>query len=42
MSLGRLYPSASELDQGLVVTATELTTDEDIERLAQGLAEELA
>lgn len=42
VSLGRLYPSAPQLQQGLVVAATELTTDEDIERLAQGLAEELA
>jgi glycine dehydrogenase subunit 1 len=42
VSLGRLYPAASELQEGLVVAVTELTTDEDIERLAQGLAEELA
>ena len=42
VSLGRLYPRAPELQNGLVVAVTELVTDEDIERLAQALAEELA
>ncbi|MBW8785937.1 MAG: aminomethyl-transferring glycine dehydrogenase subunit GcvPA [Novosphingobium sp.] len=41
VSLGRLYPGASELHQGLLVTATETTTDEDIEALAAALAEVL-
>lgn len=34
VSLGRLYPDVSELHRGLLITATELTTDEDIESLA--------
>ncbi|MEO6093282.1 MAG: aminomethyl-transferring glycine dehydrogenase subunit GcvPA [Novosphingobium sp.] len=38
VSLGRLYPDAPELHRGLLVTATETTTDEDIEALAEGLA----
>jgi glycine dehydrogenase subunit 1 len=37
VSLGRLYPDAPELHRGLLVTATECTTDADIQRLAQGL-----
>jgi len=41
VSLGRLYPGASQLHQGLLVTATETTTDEDIEALAAALAEVL-
>src|SRR5206468_5047566 len=30
VSLGRLYPAAEELKNGLVVAVTETTTDEDI------------
>jgi len=41
VSLGRLYPDAEGLHCGLLVTATELTTDEDIEALALALAEVL-
>lgn len=41
VSLGRLYPDAAELHHGLVVTATETTTDEDIEALATALSEVL-
>jgi glycine dehydrogenase subunit 1 len=37
VSLGRLYPDAAELHAGLLVTATECTTDADIDRLAQSL-----
>jgi glycine dehydrogenase subunit 1 len=37
VSLGRLYPDATELHRGLLVTATECTTDADIDRLAEGL-----
>jgi glycine dehydrogenase subunit 1 len=39
VSLGRLYPDAAELHHGMVVTATETTTDEDIEALATALSE---
>jgi len=42
VSLGRLYPDASELAGGLLVTASELTTDEDIEALATALEGVLA
>lgn len=42
VSLGRLYPDAPELAHGLLVTATELTTDEDIAALAAALAGVLA
>ena len=42
VSLGRLYPGTPELAHGLLVTATELTTDEDIEALAEGLEGVLA
>ncbi len=42
VSLGRLFPHAPTLHNGLLVTATELTTDADIEALATGLAEVLA
>jgi glycine dehydrogenase subunit 1 len=42
VSLGRLYPGAAGLANGLVVAATELTSDEDIGTLATALAEELA
>ena len=41
VSLGRLYPDAAELHHGLVITATETTTDEDIEALATALTEVL-
>ena len=41
VSLGRLYPGAGDLHRGLLVTATETTTDEDIEALAIALAEVL-
>lgn len=41
VSLGRLYPDAAELHHGLLVTATETTTDEDIEALATALSEVL-
>ena len=37
VALGRLYPAAPELHQGLLVTANECTTDEDIEALATAL-----
>jgi glycine dehydrogenase subunit 1 len=37
VSLGRLYPDASELQSGLLVTATECTTDADIDKLAEGI-----
>ena len=40
--LGRLYPGVAELANGLLVTATELTSDEDIAAMAAALAEELA
>ena len=42
VSLGRLYPSASELHRGLLVTTTETTTDDDIEALATALEQVLA
>ena len=42
VSLGRLYPAASELSYGLLVTATETTTAEDIEALATALEGVLA
>ena len=41
VSLGRLYPGADELNRGLLVTATETTSDEDIEVLATALCEVL-
>lgn len=41
VSLGRLYPDAPGLHRGLLMTATETVTDEDIEALATGLAEVL-
>ena len=41
VSLGRLYPDCSELHSGLLVTATETTTDEDIEALATALSDVL-
>jgi glycine dehydrogenase subunit 1 len=42
VSLGRLYPEAEALHRGLLVTATECTTDEDIAAFAQALTEILA
>lgn len=41
VSLGRLYPGAAELHRGLLVAATETTTDEDIEALGVALTEVL-
>jgi len=42
VSLGRLYPDASDLAQGLLVCTSELTTDEDIEALGAALEGVLA
>ena len=42
VSLGRLYPNAPELEQGLVVAVTETVSDEDIDALAGALKEALA
>jgi len=42
VSLGRLYPRVDELASGLLVTATETTTTEDIETLAVELEGVLA
>lgn len=42
VSLGRLYPEADGLANGLVVAVTETVTDEDIAALAEGLQEVLA
>jgi glycine dehydrogenase subunit 1 len=42
VSLGRLYPGAEALQNGLVVAVTEVVTDEDVEALAGGLKEALA
>jgi len=42
VSLGRLYPEAKSLENGLVVAVTETTTAEDIEALAAKLEELLA
>ncbi len=39
VSLGRLYPGAPELHHGLLITATETTTDDDVEALATALEE---
>ena len=41
VSLGRLYPNEAGLHRGLLVTATETTTDEDIEALALALSDVL-
>lgn len=41
VSLGRLYPGASDLENGLVVAVTETVTDEDIDALAGALEEAL-
>ncbi|NWK94200.1 aminomethyl-transferring glycine dehydrogenase subunit GcvPA [Sphingobium lactosutens] len=42
VSLGRLFPTAPEIGNGLVVAVTETVTPEDIETLAKALEEELA
>ena len=42
VSLGRLYPGISTLENGLVVAVTETVTAEDIETLATALTEVLA
>jgi glycine dehydrogenase subunit 1 len=42
VSLGRLFPGVSALENGLVVAVTETTTVEDIEALATALTEVLA
>jgi len=42
VSLGRLYPDAAELQNGLVVAVTETVTDDDVEALANALEEVLA
>ncbi len=42
VSLGRLFPHAPQLGQGLVVAVTETVTAEDIEAFAATLTEELA
>jgi glycine dehydrogenase subunit 1 len=42
VSLGRLYPDAAELANGLVIAVTETTTAEDVETLASALEEVLA
>ncbi|MDE1914623.1 MAG: aminomethyl-transferring glycine dehydrogenase subunit GcvPA [Sphingomonadales bacterium] len=41
VALGRLYPQDKALHAGLLVTATECTTDDDIETLAATLADVL-
>jgi glycine dehydrogenase subunit 1 len=42
VSLGRLYPAAEALRNGLVVAVTETNTEDDVEALAGGLEEALA
>ncbi|MFO1254193.1 MAG: aminomethyl-transferring glycine dehydrogenase subunit GcvPA [Sphingomonadaceae bacterium] len=42
VSLGRLYPDAPDLANGLLVCTSEMTTDEDIEALAEALEGVLA
>ena len=42
VSLGRLYPDADSLADGLVLAVTETTTEEDVETLASALEEALA
>jgi glycine dehydrogenase subunit 1 len=39
VSLGRLYPHAAQLANGLVIAVTETVTDEDIDALETGLKE---
>ena len=42
VALGRLFPAQGGLHNGLLVTATETTQDEDIAALAAALTEVLA
>ena len=42
VSLGRLYPDDGEIEHGLVIAVTEMTTNEDIDALAQAIEGELA
>src|SRR3546814_9645325 len=42
VSLGRLYPEAPDIRNGLVIAVTETTTRADVDALAQGLMEILA
>jgi glycine dehydrogenase subunit 1 len=42
VSLGRLYPGVSTLENGLVIAVTEVVTAEDIETLASALEEILS
>ncbi len=42
VSLGRLFPDAPEIGNGLIVAVTETVTPEDIETFAAALEEELA
>ena len=42
VSLGRLFPDAAALENGLVVAVTETVTEDDIEALAAALQEALA
>ena len=42
VSLGRLYPGAATLENGLVVAVTETVTEEDIDAFAAALQEALA
>jgi glycine dehydrogenase subunit 1 len=42
VALGRLYPGAADLENGLVVAVTETVSDEDVAALADALTEELA
>jgi glycine dehydrogenase subunit 1 len=42
VSLGRLFPGADALQNGLVVAVTEIVTDQDVEALAKALEETLA
>jgi glycine dehydrogenase subunit 1 len=39
VSLGRLYPGAEELENGLVIAVTETVTDQDIDALEVALRE---
>jgi glycine dehydrogenase subunit 1 len=42
VSLGRLYPGITGLENGLIVAVTEVVTSDDIETLASALEEQLA
>jgi glycine dehydrogenase subunit 1 len=42
VSLGRLYPAADSLQRGLLVTATECTSEADIAAFVRTLTEVLA